>query len=194
MEILLVLTTALLSLATICQARFLDRFSRDILPPAGQKSSTDNGTVVSSLKEALAIGTERAVRSVSRPDGYFGNQMIKILLPERLQQAADLLGKAGYQKQVDDLVLNMNRAAEKAAPAAVSYFGDAIRTMTLEGAKGILGGGDTAATKFFEKKTRAVSGCSRHSSRWLSKTWRRSALPVPTKRYWADTRHYPLSH
>lgn len=154
MKILLVLTTAMLSLATICQAGFLDRFSREILPPAGQKNSTDNGTVVSGLKEALAIGTERAVSTVSKPDGYFGNQMIKILLPERLQQAANLLAKVGYQKQVDDLVLSMNRAAEKAAPTAVSFFGDAIRAMTLEDAKGILGGGDTAATEFFEKKTR----------------------------------------
>ena len=92
---------------------------------------------------------------VAKPDGYFGNQLIKILLPAKIQQAADLLGKVGYQQQVDDFVLSMNRAAEKAAPVAAKFFGEAIRQMTVEDAKGILSGGDTAATEFFKKRTRS---------------------------------------
>jgi hypothetical protein len=138
-----------------CQAGFFDDFSREFLPFLQPQSSLDNSTIIKGLKEALATGTERAVTEVAKPDGYFGNQLIKILLPNKVQQAADILGNIGYQKQVDEFVLSMNRAAEKAAPRAASLFGDAIRQMTVEDAKGILSGGDTAATRFFEKKTRS---------------------------------------
>lgn len=155
-SLLPITATLLLLLLSPCQAGFLDDLSRTLLPPTQQGgSSLDNITMVKGLKEALATGTERAVTTVSRPDGYLGNQLIKILLPERLQQAANLLGKLGYQQQVDELVLSMNRAAEKAAPQAAGFFGDAIRQMTLEDAKGLLQGGDTAATRFFEDKTRS---------------------------------------
>ena len=145
---------SLLSISTVIQASFLDNISKDLFS-SKQTGSLDDSTIVKGLKEALATGTEKAVAHVSRTDGYFGNQLIKILLPDKIQQAAELLKKVGYQKQVDEFVLSMNRAAEKAAPAAASYFGDAIRQMTVEDAKGILNGGDTAATSFFEKKTRA---------------------------------------
>lgn len=152
--IVLFVLPILLLISAPCSASFLDELSRDIQLPGVQTGSPDTTTVTKGLKEALAVGTERAVTAVARPDGYFGNQLIKILLPERLQQVASLLRQVGYQHQVDELVLHMNRAAEKAAPKAVSFFGDAIRQMTLEDAKGILRGGDTAATTFFERKTR----------------------------------------
>ncbi len=116
-------------------------------------SDVDDSTAASGLKEALAVGTENAVKNVSRTDGYFGNQAIKILMPENIRKVADVLKKVGYQKQVDDFVLSMNRAAEKAAPKAAAIFGDAIREMTFEDVRGILGGGDTAATDFFKRKT-----------------------------------------
>jgi hypothetical protein len=137
-----------------CLAGFFDDLVREVLPSPTQQDSLDNSTIVKGLKEALATGTERAVTEVAKPDGYFGNQLIKILLPDKVQQAADILGRIGYQQQVDDVVLSMNRAAEKAAPKAASFFGDAIRQITLEDAQGILNGGDTAATRFFENKTR----------------------------------------
>lgn len=127
----------------------------DVLKGFGsaQKGGPDESTTASGLKEALTIGAEKAVSSVSHVDGYFGNQAIKILMPESIQKVADVLGKVGYQKQVDDFVLSMNRAAEKAAPQARSIFVDAIKGMTIQDAKKILGGGDTAATEFFKEKT-----------------------------------------
>ena len=103
-----------------------------------QQKSSDDSTIASGLKEALSIGTKNAVTSVSQPDGYFGNAMIKILMPEKIQNVASVLRKLGYQKQVDDFILSMNRAAEKAAPQAASLFVGAIKEMTLEDAKGIL--------------------------------------------------------
>lgn len=113
----------------------------------------DDSTVASGLKEALSIGTENAVKNVSQVDGYFGNQIIKILLPEKIQAVADVLKKIGYQKQVDEFILSMNRAAEKAAPKAASFFVDAIKEMTFDDAQKILNGGDTSATDFFKNKT-----------------------------------------
>jgi hypothetical protein len=147
--------TTLFFMISPAHAGFFDYFPRDVLPFLQQQSTLDNSTIIKGLKEALATGTERAVTEVAKPDGYFGNQLIKILLPNKVQQTADILGNIGYQKQVDEFVLSMNRAAEKAAPRAASLFGDAIRQMTVEDAKGILSGGDTAATRFFEKKTRS---------------------------------------
>jgi hypothetical protein len=126
-----------------------------IFKSSGSSSSTglDESTTISGLKEALAIGTENAVGNVSQVDGYFGNSIIKILMPEKIQNVADVLGKLGFQKEVDEFVLSMNRAAEKAGPEAASIFGDAIREMSIQDAVGILNGGDTAATDFFEEKT-----------------------------------------
>ncbi|OPY83541.1 MAG: hypothetical protein A4E65_00511 [Syntrophorhabdus sp. PtaU1.Bin153] len=124
-------------------------------PKSPAKSGMDNGTIVSGLKEALTVGTGNAVASLSKVDGYFGNQTVKIPLPEKVQTVANVLGKLGYQKQVDDFVLSMNRAAEKAAPKAKTIFVDAIRQMTFEDAKNILSGGNTAATNYFRSKTSA---------------------------------------
>ena len=119
----------------------------------GQKSGPGNDQTVAGLKEALSIGTGHAVAATSKTNGYFGNQAIKILMPEKIQKVADVLGRVGYQKEVDDFVLSMNRAAEKAAPQAKAIFIDAIHQMTIEDARKILAGSDTAATEFFKAKT-----------------------------------------
>jgi hypothetical protein len=119
----------------------------------GAAEGPDQKTTISGLKEALSIGTEKAVKSVSKTDGYFKNEMIKILLPDKVQQAADMIGKLGYQQQVDNLVLAMNRAAETAAPKATALFVQAIKEMSFDDARKILQGGNTAATEFFRGKT-----------------------------------------
>ena len=113
----------------------------------------DDSTIASGLKDALSVGTKNAVSLVSKLNGYYGNEAIKILLPDKIQKAAELAGKLGYQKQVDDFILSMNRAAEKAAPKAASHFADAIKAMSIEDARKILSGGDTAATEYFKSKT-----------------------------------------
>lgn len=117
------------------------------------KAEVGNDQVVAGLKEALSIGTANAVDATSRVDGYFANAAIRILVPEKMRKAADVLGKMGFRKEVDDFELSMNRAAEKAAPRAREFFVDALRQMTFEDARGILKGGDTAATDYFKSKT-----------------------------------------
>jgi hypothetical protein len=122
-------------------------------PTAGAVGAGDDKTNVAGIQEALAVSTERAVASLGRQDGYFGNAAVKILMPSSIQKVADVARMAGYQKQVDEFVLSMNRAAEAAAPLASRHFGDAIRAMSVDDVRGILTGGDTAATEFFRART-----------------------------------------
>jgi hypothetical protein len=109
---------------------------------------------ISGLKEALSVGTGNAVSLLSTENGYFGNELTKILMPEKIQNVADMLKKVGMGSQVDNFVMTMNRAAEKAAPQAKEYFMGAIKEMTFDDAKKILDGGNTAATDYLDTKTR----------------------------------------
>jgi hypothetical protein len=104
------------------------------------------------LKEALKVGTGNAVKLVSQLDGFYKNDLIKIILPERLQKAEKLLRKAGFNELVDNFELSMNRAAEKAASSATDVFVEAITAMTIEDAVTIFKGEDNAATLYFQKK------------------------------------------
>ena len=140
-------------LATTAYGFSLDDVTKGLKPAAGQGGEKGDDTTVSGLKEALSIGAGNAVSSVSNVDGYFGNQAIRILMPEKIQKIADVLRRTGYQKEVDDFILSMNRAAERAAPQARSIFIEAVKGMTFDDARRILSGGDTAATDYFKGKT-----------------------------------------
>jgi hypothetical protein len=123
------------------------------LGTAAGGSSAGAGDVAAGLKEALIVGTGNAVQTLSKSNGYLGDAAVKILLPQKLQTAAVVLEKAGYQKEVNDLILSMNRAAEQAAPKARPIFEDAVKKMTIEDAQKILKGSNTAATDYFKAKT-----------------------------------------
>lgn len=117
----------------------------------GGASSDDK--VAAGLKEALEIGTGNAVTSTGKPDGFFKNAAIKILMPDKLRKLDKGLRAVGLGSQLDAFVLSMNRAAERAAPSAKSIFKEALTKMTFSDAKRILRGGDTAATEYFRDKT-----------------------------------------
>jgi hypothetical protein len=119
----------------------------------GQPAELSDVKIGSGLKEALKIGTENAVKLTGKADGYFLNQAIKILMPEKLQKVEQGLRLVGYGSQVDEFVLSMNRAAERAAPAAKQIFWDAIGEMTIDDARKILSSHETAATDYFKGKT-----------------------------------------
>lgn len=123
------------------------------LPPLPSAGGLGDAKIGSALKEALQVSTENAVSLTGRPDGYFLNQAIKILMPERLRTLESTLRAVGYGDRVDEFVLSMNRAAERAAPAAQQIFWDAIGDMTIDDARRILDGGDTAATDYFRDRT-----------------------------------------
>lgn len=119
----------------------------------GQTAGLSDEKIGSGLKEALKVGTENAVGLTGKTDGYFLNQAIKILMPEKLRTVEKGLRAVGYGSQVDEFVLSMNRAAEQAAPAAKQIFWDAIGALTFEDVRKIWSGNETAATDYFKGKT-----------------------------------------
>ena len=120
-----------------------------------RRSGSRSVRVASGLKEALEIGAENAIARLGRVDGYFRNPRIKIPLPKQLRPLERGLRAVGEGRKVDQFVLGMNRAAERAAPQALGIFAGAIRKMSFDDARRILTGGDTAATEFFRSKTTA---------------------------------------
>jgi hypothetical protein len=114
-------------------------------------SNLPSSDIAAGLKEALAKGTTHAINALGRTDGFWGNDKVRIPLPGKLQQVGDLARQFGQGAKVDAFQLSMNRAAEKAVPQVADIFGDAIRKMTLQDARGILTGGDHAATDFFRR-------------------------------------------
>ena len=109
--------------------------------------------VASGLKQALQVGSENAVKIVGKPNGYFGNQAIKIQMPKDLHLLESGMRELGFGPKIDEFILSMNRSAEAAAPAARKIFIDAILAMSFEDAKRILSGDNTAATQYFKEKT-----------------------------------------
>lgn len=119
----------------------------------GRQGALTDAKIGSGLKEALRVGTENAVNLTGHTDGYFLNEAIKILMPKKLQTVEKGLRLVGYGPQVDEFVLSMNRAAERAAPHAKEIFWDAIAAMSFDDARKILAGGETAATDYFKERT-----------------------------------------
>lgn len=123
-------------------------------PSATQNtSSLSNTTITSGLKEALNIGVEYAVSSLSKEDGYLNNSLVKIALPQNLQTAEKLVRKARGDKVVDELISSMNKAASQAAPQTLSIFTDTIKNMKMEDVQSILNGSESATTDYFKAKT-----------------------------------------
>lgn len=117
----------------------------------GPTTTIDAGTAAAGLRQALEQGTQRAVASLGRENGYFGNPRAKIPLPANLVQLEKTLRRFGQGKAADEFVLSLNRAAEAAAPEAKAIFVQVIRKMTVKDALGIVRGPDDAATRYFRE-------------------------------------------
>jgi hypothetical protein len=123
-------------------------------PGMAQLERLTNQDAAAGLRAALEKGSQTAVASLGRTDGFLGNPAVRIPLPESLQRAESLMRRFGMGKYADELVVTMNRAAEAAVPEAKQLFVDSIRKMTVQDAKGVLTGGETAATDYFRRTTR----------------------------------------
>jgi hypothetical protein len=147
--------TACVAIATAATAgaQSLEQQLKDrLLSPSSNGTSNLNERDASGgIKEALAQGVDRAVRQLGKPDGFFRDQAVKILVPEKIRKLADLARQLGAGKKVDAFELSMNRAAEKAVPAAANILADSVRQMTLQDAIGLVRGGETSATDFFRR-------------------------------------------
>jgi hypothetical protein len=111
----------------------------------------DDSTPTDGLREALAVGTGRAVERRGRAGGYLGDALAEIAVPSKFNRAARALEIVGRADLVDEFKVSMNRAAEAAAPVARDVFVRSIRQMTFDDAMAILKGHETAATDFFRR-------------------------------------------
>jgi hypothetical protein len=127
----------------------------------GSKGLTEQ-EVVRGLRNALEVGTDTSVTLLSRANGYFQDAAVRVLLPSEITQAISQLrstsaGENIYrnsiQKIESDMLLSLNRAAEKAADKARTILKDAIRNITIQDAFGILQGADNAATEYLRART-----------------------------------------
>lgn len=121
-------------------------------------SQLSNADAASGVKAALARGAEVAVDMLGRTDGFLGNPQVRIGLPGQLEDAAKLMRRFGQGQRIDELVTTINRAAETAVPMGKDLLVGAVQSMSVQDAKNILTGGDTAVTQFFASKTRAPLG------------------------------------
>lgn len=110
------------------------------------------------LKAALDKGSAAAVAKLGAENGFLNNDKVKIPLPSVLEKALPILRMTGQGKQLDELVVSMNRAAEAAVPMAKPLLINAVKSMSVTDAKNILTGGDTSVTDFFKQKTAAPLG------------------------------------
>jgi len=122
---------------------------------SGSGSALSSDEIISGLKEALTVGTQKSAQSLNKADGFFANAAIKILMPAEAKKAESTLRKFGMGSLVDKAILSMNRAAEDAAGGISTIFWDAIKGMTVRDGLSILRGGDFAATDYLKQQTTA---------------------------------------
>src|SRR5712672_4598830 len=112
-----------------------------------------NRDAINGLKEALTRSSQTAVARLGVENGFFGNDRVKIPLPPSLRRLEAVIRSIGMSPHADELVLRMNRAAETAVPEAKTLLVDAVKKMSVQDAKGILTGGEDAATQYFKRTT-----------------------------------------
>lgn len=116
-------------------------------------SGLSNLDISNGLKQALTIGANNASSNLSKSNGFFGNQMVKILMPPEAQKVESALRQFGMGNVADRAILLMNRAAEDAVKQAGPIFVNAIKQITIQDAIGILRGGNNSATQFLQRAT-----------------------------------------
>lgn len=148
----LVFLAAGLAAAPAARAGWQDWLSSAV---SGNKTTTLNQTpAAGAVKELLKIGVNQAAAQLGKAGGYADNPAIRIAMPEKLRTFESVLRKVGAGQQVDSFLLNMNRAAEKAAPQARDVFIESLANMSVADAEALFKGGPTAATDFFDKTSR----------------------------------------
>jgi hypothetical protein len=125
-------------------------------PAAAQLEGLTQREALAGLQTALERGARSAVATLGQFDGFLRNPQVRIPLPDSLARTERLARRLGFAAEVDELVVAMNRAAEAAVPEAQTILVDAVKTMSVQDAKAILAGGETAATDYFRRTSHAA--------------------------------------
>ncbi len=157
--------------------------AKQVLGSIGNASgigTLSNADIVQGLKEALRVGTDTTTKKLSLINGFFGDDIIRILMPPEALKVEKTLRDVGMGKTVDKAILSMNRAAEDATKFVGKIFWNSIQQMTITDAIGILRGGDFAATEYLKRTT----------TQQLTSAFRpvidRSLNNVNATKYWSD--------
>lgn len=118
-----------------------------------QTSGVGIADISNGLKEALNNGISKQVTKLTATDGFFKNELVKIMLPQELQRVDKTLRDIGLSDLADEGLKVLNRAAEDAVKEATPIFVDAIKSMTFTDARNILMGADDAATNYLQNTT-----------------------------------------
>lgn len=131
--------------------------SKQIIENSANNSSQislSSSDIASGLKEALVTGAKNSVEILGKTDGYYKDELVKIMLPSEADIIVENISKIpGGEEMVEKLLLSINRAAEDAVKDAASIFVNSITSMTITDAVAILKGGDDAATQYLQKST-----------------------------------------
>ncbi|WP_420427917.1 DUF4197 domain-containing protein [Algiphilus sp.] len=160
-------TACCLSIAAPAQAAWWDRFfgspeRPDATPESApvqveDGSATDTAlqgdTIARALRAALSQGVDSAIAGLGREDGFWQSEAVRVPIPQSLRGPVALLREAGMGNAVEAFHRSLNRAAEAAVPAAAGIFSTALQQMKLEDVRGILAGGEHAATQYFRART-----------------------------------------
>lgn len=146
----------LTSVASFAQGGLLKKAGGLLNKATSGSTSLSNDEIVAGLKEALSVGAQNSASKLSAVDGFFANAAIKVLMPPEAKKVETALRTAGMGKLVDNAILSMNRAAEEASKSAAPIFVNAVKSMSIQDALGILKGSDTAATGYLRGKTVAA--------------------------------------
>lgn len=134
-----------------CNATDLNK----VLQGLGGGAPLTQQEVSAGLKEALVQGITNGATMASRQDGFWGNELIRIMLPEDARRVENTLRQIGLGAEVDRALLSINRGAENAARQAIPIFTSAIRQLTIQDAFALLSGQQDAATQFLRRTTEA---------------------------------------
>ena len=126
------------------------------LPNQGGVIGLSNQDIANGLRQALDKGIEKQVTKLTKTDGFYKNQLVKILLPAELQKVDNTLRKVGLNKLADQGLKILNRAAEDAVKEATPIFVNAVKQMTFNDAKQILLGSDDSATTYLQGTTKTA--------------------------------------
>ena len=124
------------------------------------KQGLSQDDIANGLKEALTLGAEKGCVNLSKPDGFFKNAALKILMPPEAQKIENAIRSLGLNQLADDFILSLNRAAEDACTTAAPIFVKAIKDITISDGINILKGNDTAATNYLRTKTQTELAAS----------------------------------
>lgn len=126
---------------------------QNVINELPQTTGISNEDMAAGLRQALDLGIDKQVTKLTQKDGFYKNELVKILLPEELQKVDDALRKVGLSSLADEGLKALNRAAEDAVKEATPIFVNAVKDITFNDAKNILLGNDDAATQYLTSKT-----------------------------------------